>query len=77
MTYHFDAFWALVRQHQPGAVLFSDEGPDVRWIGNEHGFAGRTNWSTVDRSTIEIGAPGQAGYLNSGERGGPDWVPGE
>ena len=77
MTYHFDAFWAMVRQHQPGAVLFSDEGPDVRWIGNEHGFAGPTNWSTVDRSTIEIGAPGQADYLNRGERGGPDWVPGE
>lgn len=77
MTYHFDTFWSMVRQHQPGAVLFSDEGPDVRWIGNEHGFAGETNWSTVDRSTIEIGGTGQGDYLNSGERGGPDWVPGE
>lgn len=77
MTYHFDAFWAMVRQHQPGAVLFSDEGPDVRWIGNEHGFADSTNWSTIDRSTVEIGGAGQGDYLNSGERSGPDWVPGE
>jgi alpha-L-fucosidase len=77
MTYHFDAFWSMVRQHQPGAVLFSDEGPDVRWIGNEHGFADSTNWSTVDRSKIEIGGAGQGEYLNGGERGGPDWVPGE
>ena len=77
MTYHFDAFWSMVRQHQPGAVLFSDEGPDVRWIGNEHGFAGETNWSTVDRSEIEIGRAGQGDYLNSGERGAPHWVPGE
>jgi len=77
MTYHFEAFWAMVRQHQPGAVLFSDEGPDVRWIGNEHGFADSTNWSTVDRSNIEIGGAGQGNYLNSGERGAPDWVPGE
>lgn len=77
MNYHFDAYWSLVRQHQPGAVLFSDEGPDVRWIGNEHGFAGQTNWSTVDRTKIEIGQAGQGDYLNRGERGGPDWVPGE
>lgn len=77
MTYHFETYWSMVRQHQPGAVLFSDEGPDVRWIGNEDGFAGETNWSTVDRSEIDIGAPGQGSYLNRGERGGPDWVPGE
>ncbi len=77
MTYHFEAYWSMVRQHQPGAVLFSDEGPDVRWIGNEHGFAGETNWSTINRSKIEIGGAGQGNYLNNGERGGPDWVPGE
>lgn len=77
MTYHFDAYWAMVRQQQPGAVIFSDEGPDVRWIGNEHGFAGATNWSTFDRSKVGIGRPGQGDYLNRGERGGPDWVPGE
>lgn len=77
MEYHFEAYWATVRQHQPGAVLFSDEGPDVRWIGNEDGFAGETNWSTIDRAKVEIGAPGQREYLQTGERGGPDWVPGE
>lgn len=77
MTYHFEAYWSMVRQHQPGAVLFSDEGPDVRWIGNEHGFAGKTNWSMVDRSKIEIGKANQGDYLNRGERHGPDWVPGE
>ncbi len=77
MTYHFDAYWSMVRQHQPNAVLFSDEGPDVRWIGNEDGFADTTNWSTVDRSKIEIGGAGQGRYLRIGERGAPDWVPGE
>lgn len=77
MDYHFDAYWSTVRQLQPEAVIFSDEGPDVRWIGNEEGFAGETNWSTFDRAGAQIGAPGQGDYLNSGERGGPDWVPGE
>ncbi len=77
MEYDFDAYWAMVRQLQPGAVIFSDEGPDVRWIGNEHGFAGETNWSTVDRSKVSVGQHGIQDYLNTGEEGGPHWVPGE
>lgn len=77
MDYDFDAFWAMVRQHQPDAVLFSDAGPDVRWIGNEHGFAGETNWSTYDRSKVGVGMHGIQDYLNTGEAGAPDWVPGE
>lgn len=77
MDYDFDAYWAMVRQLQPDAVLFSDAGPDVRWIGNEHGFAGETNWSTYDRSKVGIGMHGIQDYLNTGEAGAPDWVPGE
>ncbi len=77
MVYDFEAFWATVRQLQPQAVLFSDAGPDVRWIGNEHGFAGETNWSTYDRSKVGVGMPGISDYLNTGEEGAPDWVPGE
>ena len=77
MAYDFDTYWAMVRQLQPGAVIFSDAGPDVRWIGNEHGFAGETNWSTFDRSKVSIGQHGIQDYLNTGEEGGPDWVPGE
>lgn len=77
MSYDFDAYWSTVRQLQPDAVLFSDAGPDVRWIGNEHGFAGETNWSTYDRRKVGVGMPGITGYLNTGEAGAPDWVPGE
>lgn len=43
MVYHFDKYWAMVEQLQPGAVAFSDRGPGVRWIGNEKGFAEPTN----------------------------------
>ena len=77
MDYDFDAYWSMVRQLQPGAVIFSDAGPDVRWIGNEHGFAGETNWSTMDRTKVSVGQHGIQGYLNTGEEGGQDWVPGE
>src|SRR5688572_31295304 len=33
--YDWPRVWALVRKLQPGAVMFSDAGPDVRWCGNE------------------------------------------
>lgn len=77
MQYDFEAWWNLVRELQPDAVIFSDEGPGVRWIGNEHGFAGKTNWSKINRDSVAIGRPGQGGYLNTGEPHGPDWVAGE
>lgn len=77
MDYHFETFWAMVRQLQPGAVMFSDAGPDVRWIGNERGLAGETNWSVFDRTHVSIGGYGITDYLNTGDRLGPDWVPGE
>lgn len=76
MAYDFQGFWKLVRELQPKAVLFSDAGPDVRWIGNENGFAGDTCWSTIDQSRVTIGGS-QNAYLNAGDPQGKDWVPGE
>jgi alpha-L-fucosidase len=74
--YDFAMYWALVRQLQPGAVMFSDEGPDVRWIGNENGFAGETCWAMMDRSRVKVG-DADTGYLNAGDENGKDWVAGE
>ncbi len=76
MAYDFDAYWALVRQLQPNAVMFSDAGPDVRWIGNERGHAGETCWSMMNGDQVTIGAA-DTGYLNAGDPNGKDWIPGE
>jgi alpha-L-fucosidase len=76
MDYNFDAYWSLVRQQQPGAVMFSDAGPDVRWIGNEDGIAGETCWSMMERSQVTIGKADRD-LLNHGDPNGSDWVPGE
>jgi alpha-L-fucosidase len=75
-VYDFPVFWALVRQWQPEAVMFSDAGPDIRWIGNENGHAGETCWSMMDKSRVVIGG-GDVAYLNSGDATGTDWIPGE
>lgn len=78
--YDWPRTWALVRRLQPDAVMFSDAGPDVRWIGNERGVAGTTNWSTVDPRIVPV--PGMSGdevmrSLQDGDRDGSVWRPGE
>ena len=36
-----------IRELQPDAVMFSDVGPDIRWVGNEQGWAGDTCWAML------------------------------
>lgn len=76
MQYDFAGFWGMVRQLQPNAVMFSDVGPDIRWIGNEAGNAGETCWSTINTDGM---APGKADpkYLNTGDPDGKVWLPAE
>lgn len=76
MEYDFKGYWDLVRKLQPKAVMFSDVGPDVRWVGNEAGNAGETCWSTIDTTGM---APGKADakYLNTGDPNGKLWIPAE
>ena len=79
-AYDWTRYWALVRRLQPEAVIFSDAGPDIRWIGNEAGDAGETNWSTVDPSVVpHPGATGEGvmAMLRHGDPHGSAWRPGE
>jgi len=55
--YDWPRFFATVRRLQPNAVMFSDAGPDVRWIGNERGVAGDPNWCAVDPVVVPSQAP--------------------
>src|SRR6185312_12190948 len=63
---------------QPNAVIFSDVGPGCRWVGNEDGIAGTTNWSTLNIEGFEpgAGAPSPA-VLNEGNMNGEKWIPTE
>jgi len=77
-VYDWDLFNSTVLNLQPHAIIFSDVGPGCRWMGNERGVAGETNWSTMN---IEGFAPGiyapPTQILNEGEEGGAAWVPAE
>jgi alpha-L-fucosidase len=73
--YDWKNTWKIVRELMPLAVMFSDVGPDFRWVGNESGFAGQTCWATLN---VGDGVPGNTqANLNQGERPGTDWVPAE
>ena len=78
--YDWPRFFGAVRRLQPSAVMFSDAGPDVRWIGNERGVAGDPNWCPVDPTVVSYpGAtgPGVAAELQHGDPRGSVWRPGE
>src|SRR6185437_4940401 len=79
--YDWPNTWRLVRTLQPNAVMFSDGGPDIRWVGNEDGIAGDPCWDTLNAGAFGPGyGPNGGDYsklLNSGERSGTNWLPAE
>ena len=79
--YDWPQTWGLVRTLQPGAVIFSDVGPDVRWVGNERGIAGDPCWCTYDPVGMD-GGPASPGNVRekespAGHRHGSKWLPAE
>jgi alpha-L-fucosidase len=74
--YDWPTTWRMVRDLQPMACMFSDGGPDIRWVGNERGIAGDPCWATLNAADF---APGRADEkrLNTGDRPGTDWLPPE
>lgn len=75
--YDWPNTYALVRELQPQAVMFSDGGPDVRWVGNEEGFAYETTWSNLMRDSVYAGMPEYPEKYASGQENGSHWVPAE
>lgn len=67
----------LAREMEPDVIFFSDAGPGVRWVGNERGIAGETNWNTITPDTLYAGKPGIEDLLRTGSEGGTHWIPAE
>jgi alpha-L-fucosidase len=79
--YDWPTTWELVRKLQPRASIFSDVGPDVRWVGNERGIAGDPSWAAYDPVGANGGpaSPGDVRERESpaGTRHGSHWLPAE
>ena len=74
--YDLPGIHAIIEEHQPQAVIFSDGGPGCRWVGNESGVAGTTNWAFLRRDDVY---PGYPNYweLPNGHADGDAWMPAE
>ena len=66
----------IIRKLQPNAVVFSDAGPDVRWVGNEKGYANKTTWSNIYRDSLYGGMP-DYNKFSSGQELGTHFIPTE
>jgi len=74
--------WEIARKLQPGAVIFGDVGPDIRWVGNEEGHAGETYWATYTPHAPEEGKIPANGFVKDeegteGTHNGQFWMPAE
>ena len=76
---------ALVRALAKDAVIFSNSGPDIRWVGNERGGVHPAAWQTFTPSFFNGTAlsrdPSPNGFdppdAERGTRGGRYWMPPE
>ena len=77
--------WTSVNQvvfdANPQCVIFSNGGPGCRWVGNENGDAGTTDWGTLNikgRGLSPSNLPGNyESYLSQGDENGDSWCPAE
>ena len=77
-VYDWDRFRKTVKELSPNTVVFSDIGPHIRWVGNESGIAGKTNWNTLDTAGFTPGKGGPSqDTLNAGNKYGKAWIPAE
>ncbi|MFQ6042943.1 MAG: alpha-L-fucosidase [Candidatus Poribacteria bacterium] len=49
--YDWHGYYEVIRRLQPNAVI-AICGPDIRWVGNEDGFARETEWSVQDANPV-------------------------
>jgi len=77
-VYDWARFRKTVKTISPNTVVFSDVGPNIRWVGNESGIAGKTNWNYLDTAGFTAGAGGPStDTLNTGNTYGKAWIPAE
>jgi alpha-L-fucosidase len=76
--YDWALFRTTVKTLSPQTVIFSDVGPHIRWVGNEKGIAGLTNWNllNINGFTAGMGAP-KNDTLQRGNKYGTSWIPAE
>jgi len=77
-VYDWHRFEETMRTIAQNTAVFSDIGPDIRWVGNENGIAGDPNWNLLDTAGFTRGAGSPpTDTLNHGNINGKNWITAE
>ncbi|OIV42277.1 alpha-L-fucosidase [Flavobacterium johnsoniae] len=74
--YNWDETYKLIYKTAPKTLVWGVGPSEARWIGNEDGRAGKTNWSLL-RQKDELAGKVHYTEFMSGHEDGEKWVPGE
>lgn len=74
--YDWDETYKLIYKTAPKTLVWGVGPSEARWIGNEEGRAGKTNWSLL-RQKDELAGKVHYTEFMSGHEDGEKWVPGE
>ncbi|MWB93310.1 alpha-L-fucosidase [Flavobacterium sp. GA093] len=74
--YNWDETYKLIYKIAPKTLVWGIGPSEARWIGNEEGRAGKTNWSLL-RQKDELAGKVHYTEFVSGHEDGEKWVPGE
>ncbi len=70
--YRYEEAAKMLRRNNKDIMIFGGTVPTIRWIGNEAGWAGQTNWGSYDPKAEKHYTEAQWGH-----RDAKQWLPGE
>ncbi len=70
--YDYERARDTILKRHPDAMIFGGTCQTIRWVGNEQGWAGDTDWCMINQELSD-----NTKHLNHGSENGTHWIPAE